>query len=524
MTYQVLARKWRPKKFQDVIGQEAITRSLQNAIKRGRLGHAYLFTGTRGIGKTSVARLFAQAIRCEALTPDGNPCGICQACQDMAVQNSMNVIEIDGASNNGVDEIRELINNVQYLPTNGKYKVYIIDEVHMLSKPAFNALLKTLEEPPAHVVFLLATTEANKLLGTVLSRCQRFDFLNASVESLMDHIKKISASEGIVFESEELIRDIAKLGNGSFRDTLSLLDQVLSYTSDNKVNADVLAQSLGIVRRHLIENITASILTNDHETALAGARQALNENIALKALVSALLDQLFTLVERLDDQDWLSTKPELENAVASVTTAELFWIYESLARDSAWIFDAIAPEQTFFVLIKKISLRRQLLGLELAPPAQVKKKLVEPIPTPKKEPVKQDLVGLLKYLEVHTPTLAANLEHAKLAPEDLATAELLEIVYPSESEVFFDVVSQDVGREKLSQQLNTYLGRKIQLKIELVAAKGDDVKTRAQERKEVDAKNDERRRSDILEDPMLKMAQDMFNTKIDKISLINKGD
>src|SRR5690606_3204032 len=171
-------------------------------------------------------------------------------------QNSMNVIEIDGASNNGVDEIRELISNVQYLPTNGSYKVYIIDEVHMLSKPAFNALLKTLEEPPKHVIFLLATTEPNKLLGTVLSRCQRFDFVNASIDSLASHLITISKAEGITFENEMIVRDIARLGNGSFRDTLSLLDQVLSYTSENVVTEEILAKSLGVVRRQIIDQIT----------------------------------------------------------------------------------------------------------------------------------------------------------------------------------------------------------------------------------------------------------------------------
>jgi DNA polymerase-3 subunit gamma/tau len=174
--YQVLARKWRPKKFNDVIGQEHITKTLVNSIEKNKVAHAYLFTGTRGVGKTTIARIFAKSLRCENRLEDFNPCGECNSCKSIDSSNSLDYVEIDGASNNSVDNIRELIENVNYLPSSGKYKVYVIDEVHMLSNSAFNALLKTLEEPPAHVVFIFATTDPHKLLGTVLSRCQRFDF------------------------------------------------------------------------------------------------------------------------------------------------------------------------------------------------------------------------------------------------------------------------------------------------------------------------------------------------------------
>lgn len=239
MSYQVLARKWRPKNFEEVIGQSHITRSLQNAILKKKIGHAYMFVGTRGVGKTSVARIFAKAIRCENKLSSGNACNECRACLDFDTDTSMNVIEIDGASNNSVDNIRDLISNVHYLPTNGNFKVYIIDEVHMLSTSAFNALLKTLEEPPAHVVFIFATTEAQKLLGTVLSRCQRFDFRNVKIGELVQHINYISKAEGIQFENMQLVRELAILGNGSVRDCLSLLDQVLTFSENNIVKESV---------------------------------------------------------------------------------------------------------------------------------------------------------------------------------------------------------------------------------------------------------------------------------------------
>lgn len=547
MSYQVLARKWRPNKFQDVIGQEAITRSLQNAIKRSRLGHAYLFSGTRGIGKTSVARLFAKAIRCESLTPDDNPCGICPACQDMQQSNSMNVIEIDGASNNTVDEVRELINNVQYLPTNGHYKIYIIDEVHMLSKSAFNALLKTLEEPPSHVIFLLATTEPNKLLGTVLSRCQRFDFVNASIDDLTHHLMTISKSEGIVFDNEDQIRDIARLGNGSVRDTLSLMDQVLSYTSDNHVSEEVLSKSLGVARRELLDQIIANLFEGNATDSLDNCKQAFKENISLKALFTSILDHLFIIIENVDNEDWLAKKLHLNDVINGISTAEIFWIYESLARESAWIFDSLAPEQNFLVIIKKLALRNSLLGLETRSSEEQKKKTksnnvqvehkqVE-VEKPKAPEVTQpsapekpveakkinELDDFLKLIEVEAPTLSASLEHAYIDPRKFIEKQMV-ITYPAEGNVFYDVINQEQTKEKLKSLLNEYVDKSMSLIIEIETNSKKNVTTRAQERKEQDALSEEQRKKELLEDPMLKLAQEMFNTKVDKIQMGKKGE
>jgi len=553
MSYQVLARKWRPKKFQDVIGQEAITRSLQNAIKRSRLGHAYLFSGTRGIGKTSVARLFAQAIRCESLTPDDNPCGICFACQDMQQSNSMNVIEIDGASNNTVDEVRELINNVQYLPTNGSHKIYIIDEVHMLSKSAFNALLKTLEEPPSHVIFLLATTEPHKLLGTVLSRCQRFDFVNASVDDLTDHLMKISKSEGIVFDNEDQIRDIARLGNGSVRDTLSLMDQVLSYTSDNHVSEEVLAKSLGVARREPLDQIIIALFDGDAQLTVENCKQAFRENISLKALLTSILENIFTVIENVDNESWLNKKSNIQDAINGVSTAEIFWVYESLAKESSWIFDSVAPVQSFLVSIKKLALRNSLLGLDKSSSDIQKKKtkpvveqkIVEPmivikdevqqVEEPKVEAKKalpiiekpklivKELDAFLKIIEVEAPTLSASLEHAYIDPARFIDKQM-KITYPAEGNVFYDVINQEQTRERLTALLRDHVEAKMDLVIEIETSTQKNVTTRAQERKEQDALSEEQRKKELLEDPMLKLAQEMFNTKVDKIQMGKKGE
>jgi DNA polymerase-3 subunit gamma/tau len=216
MSYTALYRKWRPKTFEEVKGQDAICTTLKNQIKSGRIGHAYLFCGTRGTGKTSVAKILARAVNCEH-PEDGNPCNECATCSAIMKESSMNVVEIDAASNNGVDNIREIREQVQYPPTEGKYRVFIIDEVHMLSTGAFNALLKTLEEPPEYVIFILATTEANKIPVTVLSRCQRYDFKRISVETITDRLKELTGAEKIEIE-EKALTYIAKCADGAMRD------------------------------------------------------------------------------------------------------------------------------------------------------------------------------------------------------------------------------------------------------------------------------------------------------------------
>ncbi|WP_337606413.1 DNA polymerase III subunit gamma/tau [Claveliimonas sp.] len=227
MGYMALYRKFRPGEFEDVKGQDAIVTTLKNQIRTDRIGHAYLFCGTRGTGKTTVAKIFAKAVNCEHPN-EGSPCGECAMCRSIAAGTSMNVIEIDAASNNGVDNIREIREEVAYRPTEGKYKVYIIDEVHMLSIGAFNALLKTLEEPPEYVIFILATTEAHKIPVTILSRCQRYDFKRISIDTISGRLDELIKKEGLDVE-EKAVRYIARMADGSMRDALSLLDQCAAF-------------------------------------------------------------------------------------------------------------------------------------------------------------------------------------------------------------------------------------------------------------------------------------------------------
>lgn len=266
MAYQALYRKWRPGTFEDVKGQEHIVTTLKNQIKLDRIGHAYLFCGTRGTGKTTVAKIFAKTVNC--LHPiDGSPCNECAMCKAIDAQTSMNVIEIDAASNNGVDNIREIREEVSYSPTEGRYKVYIIDEVHMLSTGAFNALLKTLEEPPSYVIFILATTEAHKIPITILSRCQRYDFKRITIDTIAARLGELIEKEGLDVEPRA-VRYIAKAADGSMRDALSLLDQCVAFYINSRLTYDNVLEVLGAVDTSVFSRLLRAVLSQNMTEAV----------------------------------------------------------------------------------------------------------------------------------------------------------------------------------------------------------------------------------------------------------------
>ncbi len=258
MSYTALYRKFRPENFKDVKGQEHIVTTLKNQIAAQRIGHAYLFCGTRGTGKTTIAKLFAKTVNCEN-PQDGNPCGECSSCKAIAAGASMNVMEIDAASNNGVENIREIISDVSYSPANGRYKVYIIDEVHMLSIGAFNALLKTLEEPPSYCIFILATTEVHKIPITILSRCQRYDFKRITIDTITDRLHELMETEKVEVE-EKALRYVAKTADGSMRDALSLLDQCIAFHFGQKLTYDMVLDVLGAVDTIVFSRLLRQIL------------------------------------------------------------------------------------------------------------------------------------------------------------------------------------------------------------------------------------------------------------------------
>ena len=293
MPYEVLARKWRPQVFDDVVGQEHVTQTLVNAIKTDRLAHAYLFGGPRGVGKTSVARILAKAINCEEGSP-GMPCNSCTSCLEITDGSSVDVQEIDGASNRGIDEIRDLRENIKYMPSSNRYRVYIIDEVHMLTLPAFNALLKTLEEPPAHVKFIFATTEAHKVPVTILSRCQRFDFKRIPMARMLDHLETITNSEGIEISKPSLAL-IAREAEGSMRDAQSLLDQVISFTGPSVEDRHVI-EILGIIDRDILFKASRAMIESAPQECLEIVDQIYNFGYDIKEFYRALMNQFRNLL------------------------------------------------------------------------------------------------------------------------------------------------------------------------------------------------------------------------------------
>ena len=283
MSYTALYRKFRPREFKDVKGQDHIVTTLKNQIEADRIGHAYLFCGTRGTGKTTIAKIFARAVNCEHPV-DGSPCGECPSCKAVAAGNSMNVIEIDAASNNGVESIREIREEVAYRPTEGRFKVYIIDEVHMLSIGAFNALLKTLEEPPSYVIFILATTEVHKIPVTILSRCQRYDFKRISMDTIGERLKELLAEEQIEAE-EKAVRYIAKAADGAMRDALSLLDQCIAFYLGQTLTYDKVLEVLGAVDTEVFSDLLRRVLAQDIKGVISAVEQLIADGRELGQFV-----------------------------------------------------------------------------------------------------------------------------------------------------------------------------------------------------------------------------------------------
>ncbi|MEO5718450.1 MAG: DNA polymerase III subunit gamma/tau [Chthoniobacterales bacterium] len=334
MSYQVFARKYRPQTFEDLVGQDHVTRTLQNAVEQNRLAHAYLFVGPRGIGKTSTARILAKALNC-IHGPTTTPCGVCDNCKEIAAGNSLDVLEIDGASNNGVEQVRELRDNVRYAPANAKYKIYIIDEVHMLTSQAFNALLKTLEEPPEHVKFIFATTEPQKVLPTILSRCQRFDLHRIPANLIAQHLQFISGKEKITLEPAAA-HAIARGADGGLRDAESMLDQLVAFCGEKIAEGDVL-NVFGFTSEQTIAGFVEKILRGQTSEALAVLDEQAAAGKEMMKLMGDLIAHLRDLLVFKVRPDALADEaaPEIQSSLgeeaALVETDRLLELIEQFA-------------------------------------------------------------------------------------------------------------------------------------------------------------------------------------------------
>ncbi|MEN8661622.1 MAG: DNA polymerase III subunit gamma/tau [Lentimonas sp.] len=343
--YQVIARRWRPKQFSELVGQDHIVQTLRNAIDSNRIAHAYLFVGPRGTGKTSTARLFAKALNAEG-GPSAMPDNESEISQAIMNGSCMDVIEIDGASNNSVDQVRDLRDDCQYAPTQCTFKIYIIDEVHMLSTAAFNALLKTLEEPPEHVKFFFATTEAHKVLPTIVSRCQRFEFRPISDKVIADKLAEISIAEGIEVEAEALA-SIARLANGGMRDAQSILDQMISFCGSNIADSDVL-DVYGLVSGERIAGVAAAIGSLDYTAIIAAVDEFANEG---RDLFRILLDLEAYAREALLDA--IAKKGSTDMLGVPLTTESIMRMLDALHRGEASVQRGLSEKVNFEVVLLK---------------------------------------------------------------------------------------------------------------------------------------------------------------------------
>ena len=366
MAYQVLARKWRPKTFADLVGQEHVVKALRNALEKGRLHHAYLLTGTRGVGKTTIARILAKSLNCEH-PKEGEPCGQCQSCRDIDTGRFVDLLEIDAASNTGIDNIREVLENAQYAPTAGKYKVYIIDEVHMLSKSAFNAMLKTLEEPPEHVKFILATTDPHKIPVTVLSRCLQFVLRNMTAQQVADHLAHVLDSEQIPYETPALAL-LGRAAAGSMRDALSLLDQAIAMGSGKVAEQDV-RQMIGAVDKRYLYELLQSIAGQNGAALMNQAREMAERAVGFDNALSelALLLQRIALLQTVpaavpaDDPEY----PALKHLAAQLGGEQIQLYYQCAIHGKQDL--GLAPDEyAGFVM----TLLRMLAFAPLAAPPQ----------------------------------------------------------------------------------------------------------------------------------------------------------
>lgn len=554
MSYLVLARKWRPQNFSELIGQEHVSQTLKNAIDSGRVAHAFLFTGARGVGKTTSARILAKTLNCEK-GPTTEPCNECAICREITDGLSVDVLEIDGASNNGVDEIRELRENVKYLPAQSRYKIFIIDEVHMLSNSAFNALLKTLEEPPPHVKFIFATTEPHKVPITILSRCQRFDFRRINLATIAARLRFILEQEAVAM-SDEAVAMVARKGDGSMRDALSALDQVLAFCGSQVQDADVLT-ILGVVDRGLVLAVLNLVVARDTAGLLGLVKQVDNSGCNIRNFCHELIEILRTLLvlksgadagELLDLSD-----RELAELTAVAGQSELETVQRCLhillRADTEMAHSSFTRLLLEMALIKMASLApvvpvtellERLKRLEVAAPAgtlaaealppryrgeagmsagssPMRREDVRPAAAPivagksQVAAATKDWQGFVLYVRAQRPMLATKLE--KGVPLKVTEGQL-QIGYQSGS-LELSMLQEADYLQQLAGLAADYFGVATVVRIQAVSAESGDLPLSLAEKKKAESAREEQSMKEAVDrHPLVMAARDIFGGEL----------
>ena len=388
MSYQVLSLKLRPQRFDEVVGQTHVTRTLQNAIGLDRVAHGYIFSGPRGVGKTTTARILAKVLNCKN-PKDNNPCGTCVNCTEITQGSNLDVQELDGASNRGIDEMRDLREAVKYPPNNSKYRIYIIDEVHMLTREAFNALLKTLEEPPPHVIFIMATTDAHKVPATILSRTQRFDFKHISINDISEYLKQILESENIKYDTDG-IRLIAQKADGSLRDSLSLLDQTIAYASD-ALDVETIRDVLGIIKENVFLNIIQTIEKRDHKEVIHQLSQLIDAGYAISDFISGFNDFLRNcMIQKTGESAKLNLSENSLNWLQSgcrFSTADFLRMLDLSLQFESKLRFLQQPQISLEALFIKLSMMDSIVDIASILSGEVPKTISVKKPEPKKSTI-----------------------------------------------------------------------------------------------------------------------------------------
>ena len=504
-SYVVLARKWRPAQFSNMIGQSHVVKTLSNAIRSQRIHQAYLFTGSRGIGKTSIARILAKVIRCNQTQDEAGiirSCDACSSCKEIAAGSNVDVLEIDGASNNGVDAVREIRENAKYLPSQGARKIYIIDEVHMLTTAAFNALLKTLEEPPPHVVFIFATTEPQKIPTTILSRCQRFDYRKVTIHQIQNRLTEISLAEGVQTELAALAL-IARAAEGSMRDALSLLDQVIAF-SGNTITVQSVRESIGLIEGQVLLGILTGVFKREPLPALCWIDQTFQQGHDLRILTRSLIECLHaTLLAKigspnsaaleLSEEEW----SEIQTLAQLRTLEEIELIFQVFHQGLEWIARSPQPKLVLDVLVIKCATAEELAYVDSRPDSQsasqpapvlslplvaavaaaplAEAPLATPLAAPPARPVAQLSVeknweGFIDHVRKSRPLLASILEHAcdtQFPQTGQPSADsMLGIFFSRQDAYFREQLQSRTYHEQLLHLSKEYLGHAVRLQVE----------------------------------------------------------